>query len=178
MKLHDVHQGITKNKKRKRLGRGPGSGQGKTSGRGHKGQGSRAGWSSPAVFQGGTMPLVRRVPKRGFTNSWARNVAVVNVGALNETFDAGTEITPELISSSPLLGHRFDELKILGDGDVTKKFTVSAHRFSKSAAEKIAQAGGTVVTLPGRTPVEAKKKLAKQAAAEANRKSAKGKSKK
>lgn len=180
MKLHDVHQGIQKNKKRKRLGRGPGSGQGKTAGRGHKGQGSRAGWSQPAVFQGGTMPLVRRVPKRGFTNSWARTVAVVNVGDLDATFDAGTEITPELISKTPLLGHRFDELKILGDGEVTKKLTVSAHRFSKSAAEKIAQAGGSTVILPGPIPVEVKKKaarLAKQAAAEANRKSAKGKKK-
>lgn len=163
MRLHDVHQGIRKNKKRKRLGRGPGSGQGKTAGRGHKGQGSRAGWSQHPVFQGGAMPLVRRVPKRGFNNKWARTVAIVNVGSLEATFDAGTEITPELIAASPLLGHRFDELKILGDGDLAKKFTVSAHRFSKSAVEKIEQAGGTVVRLPGPTPVEEKKKAAKAA---------------
>lgn len=181
MKLHDVHQGITKNKKRKRLGRGPGSGQGKTAGRGHKGQGQRAGWSQSPVFQGGAMPLVRRIPKRGFTNSWARTVAIVNVGDLDATFEAGTEITPELICQTPLLGHRFDELKILGDGEVTKKFSIAAHRFSKTAADKITQAGGSMVTLPGPVPVELKKKaarLAKQAAAESNRKTTKGKSKK
>lgn len=163
MKLHEVHIGIRKNKKRKRLGRGPGSGQGKTSGRGHKGQGSRAGWSQPAVFQGGAMPLVRRVPKRGFTNSWARTVAVVNVGDLDSTFEAGTEITPDLICDTPLLGHRFDELKILGDGEVTKKFKVSAHRFSQTAVEKIEKAGGTIERIPGPVSVEVKKKLARQA---------------
>jgi len=135
MKLHEVHQGVRKNKKRKRIGRGTGSGHGKTAGRGHKGQGSRAGWGHKPTFQGGAMPLVRRVPKRGFTNKWA-----------------------------PLLGHRFDEIKILGDGELTKKFTVSAHRFSKSAAEKIEKAGGQVVHLPGRVSVEEKKKLAKQGA--------------
>jgi large subunit ribosomal protein L15 len=163
MKLHEVHQGVRKNKPRKRIGRGPGSGQGKTAGRGHKGQGARAGWSQPPVFQGGAMPLVRRVPKRGFNNKFARTIVAINVSDLEATFDAGTEITPELLRSSRLLGHRFDAIKILGDGDLTKRFTVSAHRFSKSAVEKIEKAGGTVVLLPGPTPVEVKKKLAKQA---------------
>jgi large subunit ribosomal protein L15 len=163
MKLHEVHQGVRKNKLRKRIGRGPGSGQGKTAGRGHKGQGSRAGWSQPAVFEGGTMPLVRRVPKRGFHNKFARTVAALNVADLEATFDAGTEITPQLLCSSRLLGHRFDEVKILGDGELTKSFTVSAHRFSKSAVEKIEKAGGTVVQLPGPVPVEEKKEKAKQA---------------
>ena len=164
MKLHEVHQGVRKNKKRKRIGRGTGSGHGKTAGRGHKGQGSRAGWGHKPTFQGGAMPLVRRVPKRGFTNKWALKVVAINVGDLEQTFDAGAEITPELLASSPLLGHRFDEIKILGDGELTKKFTVSAHRFSKSAAEKIEKAGGHVVHLPGRVSVEEKKKLAKQGA--------------
>jgi large subunit ribosomal protein L15 len=163
MKLHDVHQGVRKNKLRKRIGRGPGSGQGKTAGRGHKGQGSRAGWSQPAVFQGGAMPLVRRVPKRGFNNKFARTVAALNVADLEATFDTGTEITPDMLKSSRLLGHRFDEVKILGDGQLTKRFTVSAHRFSKSAVEKIEKAGGKVVQLPGPVPVEVKKKKARQA---------------
>ena len=161
MKLNDVHQGITKNKKRKRIGRGPGSGHGKTSGRGHKGQKSRAGWSRLATFQGGAMPLVRRVPKRGFNNKWARKVVIVNVSDLEAHFESGDEVTPEILAQSPLLGHRFDEVKILGNGDLSKKLTVSAHRFSQSAVEKIEKAGGTVIRLPGPTPVEEKKKQAK-----------------
>lgn len=163
MKLHEVHQGIRKNKVRKRVGRGPGSGHGKTSARGHKGQGQRAGFSQLPIFQGGAMPLVRRIPKRGFTNKWAVTVRTVNVEELEATFDAGAEITPEVLEKSPLMGHRFDEIKILGNGELTKAFTVSAHRFSKSAAEKIEKAGGKVVVLPGKTPVEDKKKAAKGA---------------
>ena len=161
MRLDEVHQGITKNKKRRRVGRGPGSGHGKTSGRGHKGQGSRAGWSQHPTFQGGAMPLVRRVPKRGFNNKWGKKVVIVNVGDLESVFQAGDEVTPELLEKTPLLGHRFDELKILGNGELSKKLTVSAHRFSQSAAEKIEKAGGKVVRLPGPTPVEQKKKQAK-----------------
>jgi large subunit ribosomal protein L15 len=164
MKLHEVHQGVHKNKKRKRLGRGPGSGQGKTAGRGHKGQGARAGWSQHPTFQGGAMPLVRRVPKRGFNNKFAKTVAIINVGALETTFEAGSEITLDVLRHSPLLGHRCDEIKILGDGDLHKPLTVYAHRFSKSAVEKIEKAGGKVVQLPGPTPVEEKKKRAKQSA--------------
>ncbi len=160
MRIDDVHQGIQKHRKRKRIGRGPGSGQGKTAGRGHKGQKSRAGYSRSPVFQGGTMPMVRRIPKRGFTNRWARTVAVVNVGQLAEYFQAGEEITPERLSASPLLGHRFDELKILGDGELGVQLTVSAHRFSRSAIEKIEKAGGKAITLTARVPVEQKKKQA------------------
>jgi len=161
MRLDQVHQGIRKYKKRRRIGRGPGSGHGKTSGRGHKGQGSRAGWSQHPTFQGGAMPLVRRVPKRGFNNKWAKKVAIVNVSDLEATFEAGAEVTPEILSATSLLGHRFDELKILGNGDLTKKLTVSAHRFSQSAAEKIEKAGGQINRLSGPTPVEQKKKQAK-----------------
>ncbi|MCA9214745.1 MAG: 50S ribosomal protein L15 [Planctomycetales bacterium] len=158
MMLNDVHRGITKYKKRRRVGRGIGSGHGKTSARGHKGQGSRGGYSRKPTFQGGAMPLVRRVPKRGFNNKWAKEVAIVNVSDLDRVFEAGAEITPEAIRSTPLLGRRFDELKILGDGEITKKFKVSAHRFSASAVEKIEKAGGEVIRLAGPKPVEEKKR--------------------
>lgn len=168
MNLNDVHTGIKKFKKRRRIGRGPGSGHGKTAGRGHKGQRSRAGWSRQVTFQGGTMPMVRRIPKRGFTNSFAPKVAVLNVGDLERTFAAGDEVSPESIKSTPLMGHRYDVLKILGDGEITKKLKVSAHRFSKSAEEKIKAAGGEIVVIPGPVPVEEKKKAA--AAAKAGKK--------
>ena len=107
------------------------------------------------------MPLVRRVPKRGFNNKWGKRVVIVNVEDLENTFQAGDEVSPEILENTPLLGHQFDELKVLGNGELTKKLTVSAHRFSQSAAEKIEKAGGKVVRLPGPTPVEEKKKQAK-----------------
>tara|TARA_R110002049_G_scaffold72490_2_gene187133 strand:- start:161290 stop:161796 length:507 start_codon:yes stop_codon:yes gene_type:complete len=155
MNLNDVHRGITKNRKRKRIGRGPGSGHGKTSGRGHKGHKSRSGYSRKPTFQGGAMPMVRRIPKRGFNNKWAVTVFAVNVGALNDAFDDGAEVTLEELSSRDLAKGTFDEVKILGDGELTKKLTVSAHRFSKSAEEKIAKAGGTINKLVAkRTPAE------------------------
>ena len=162
MKLHDVHQGIKANKPRKRIGRGSGSGHGKTSGRGHKGQRSRAGFSSHIAFEGGQMPLARRIPKRGFTNSFARTVFAVNVSDLNERFEDGAEVNVESLRERNLAKRRFDELKILGNGELTKKLKVSAHRFSKSAEEKIKQAGGEVVILPGPKPV-VKNKQAKKA---------------
>jgi large subunit ribosomal protein L15 len=153
MNLNDVHRGIQKHKKRKRLGRGPGSGRGKTAGRGAKGQRARAGWSSSPTFEGGQMPLVRRTPKRGFNNRWALAVAVVNVGDLESSFQPGEEVNPETLRARNLAKGRFDLLKVLGDGPLTKKLTVAAHRFSKSAREKIEQAGGQVVVLPGKAPV-------------------------
>ncbi|MBN1908541.1 MAG: 50S ribosomal protein L15 [Pirellulales bacterium] len=153
MNLNDVHRGITKNKKRKRIGRGPGSGHGKTCGRGHKGQGARAGYSVHPTFEGGQMPLVRRVPKRGFNNRWALTVATVNVGDLENLFEDGAEVTPETLKVKNLAKHRYDVLKVLGDGQLTKKLKISAHRFSKSALEKIQQAGGETVVLPGVAPV-------------------------
>ena len=156
MKIDDVHRNITKNKKAKRIGRGPGSGHGKTSTRGHKGQRSRAGFSTRAGFQGGSMPLVRRVPKRGFFNSFAPKVAILNVAALEKAFDAGEDVTLEALRSKSLLSGKFDELKILGNGTLTKKLRVSAHRFSKAAEAQIKKAGGEVVQLPGKTPVHAK----------------------
>ena len=153
MNLDDVHRGIRKFKKRKRLGRGVGSGHGKTCGRGHKGQKSRAGFSLHPTFEGGQMPLVRRVPKRGFHNRWALRVAVVNVGDLELRFADGAEVTPETLQEKNLAKGTFDLLKILGDGQLTKKLTVSAHQFSRSAREKIEQAGGETVILPGKAPV-------------------------
>jgi len=161
MRLNDVNRGIAKNKKRKRIGRGPGSGHGKTSGRGHKGQGSRSGHSMLAIFEGGRMPLVRRIPKRGFNNKFALTVSVVNVSDLESAFSAGDAVTPETLQEKSLAKSRYDVLKILGGGELTKKLTVSAHRFSASAREKIEKAGGEVVILTGKTPVEEKKKLKK-----------------
>ena len=156
MILDDVHRGIQKNRKRKRVGRGAGSGHGKTCGRGHKGQGSRAGNSRLPTFQGGTMPLVRRIPKRGFNNRWALKVAVVNVGDLERSFESGDEVTLKALAAKNLAKGRFDVLKILGNGEISKKLTVVAHRFSKSAQEKIEKAGGQIVHAPGKTPVAKK----------------------
>ena len=153
MNLNDVHRGIQKHKKRKRIGRGPGSGHGKTATKGHKGQKARHGWSQPAVFEGGKMALVRRVPKRGFFNKFAPAVAAVNVRDLNEAFADGDEVTVEAIQKKNLAKGRFDVLKILGDGELTKKLNVTAHRFSKSAVEKIEKAGGQITILPGKSPV-------------------------
>lgn len=159
MNLNDVNRGIHKFKNRKRLGRGCGSGTGKTAGRGHKGHKSRSGYSRKVTF-GAT--LIRRIPKRGFTNKWATTVFAVNVGRLNDVFDDGTEVTLDLLSSKNIAKGTFDEVKILGDGEITKKLTVTAHRFSKSAEEKIAAAGGTVVKIPAkRTPKERVAALAK-----------------
>lgn len=167
MTLNEVHRGIQKNRKRKRIGRGPGSGHGKTSGRGHKGAGSRAGSSPHRMFAGGATTLWQRIPKRGFNNKWAKEVVVVNVGQLNDAFDDGTEVTVELLSAKNIAKGRFDELKILGEGELTKKLKVSAHRFSKSAAEKITKAGGEMIVVSGKTPVAQKQREKRAAKAEA-----------
>ena len=161
MNLDDVNRGIQKHRRRKRLGRGIGSGHGKTCGKGHKGQRSRAGYSRKPVFQGGAMPLVRRVPKRGFNNKFAIRVQILNLAALETSFQDGEDVNLESLLTKSLAKGRFDELKILGNGQLSKKLRVSAHQFSKSAAEKIKKAGGEVVILPAKTPVEAKKRQAK-----------------
>ena len=143
MILNDVHVGIQKRKPRKRVGRGVGSGHGKTSTRGHKGFYSRSGSSRRAGFEGGQTPLFRRVAKRGFNNAaFADTVAIVNVGQFDKAFDDGAEITVELLVAKGIVPSRHDALKVLGDGELTKKFTVKAHRFSKSAEEKIIASGG------------------------------------
>jgi large subunit ribosomal protein L15 len=153
MNLNDVHKDIHRNKSKKRIGRGPGSGHGKTSTRGSKGQGSRSGYSSMRVFEGGQMPLVRRIPKRGFHNRFALTVAVVNLGDLDAKFASGEEVTPETLKAKSLAKGGYDVLKVLGDGELTKNLKISAHRFSRSALEKIEKAGGQAVVLPGKAPV-------------------------
>lgn len=164
MRLDDVNRGVHKNKKRLRVGRGPGSGRGKTSGRGHKGQGQLAGWSAPSIFEGGRSPIIRRLPKRGFHNRYARTVIAVNVAVLEERFAAGDDVTPESLRSRGICKGIWDELKILGEGQLTKSLTVSAHHFSAQAREKITAAGGSVAELPGPAPVQrgSGKKIAKQ----------------
>ena len=155
MNLDEVHRGIVKFKSRKRIGRGPGSGHGKTSTRGHKGHKSRSGYSRKPNFQGGAMPMFRRIPKRGFNNRFASEVFAINIGRLNDAFEDGDEVTLELLHAKNIAKGTFDEVKVLGDGELTKKLTVSAHRFSKSAEEKITAAGGTVNKLVARrTPQE------------------------
>lgn len=145
MILNDVQTGIQPRKPRKRIGRGVGSGHGKTSGRGHKGFFSRSGSSTRRGFQGGQMPLFRRVAKRGFSNNqFAAEVAVVNVGLLGENFGSGSEVTPELLVARGLVATRFDEVKVLGDGELSVALKVVAHRFSASAEAKIVAAGGSV----------------------------------
>jgi large subunit ribosomal protein L15 len=161
MNLNDIHRGIKKYKARKRVGRGPGSGHGKTCGRGHKGQGSRAGFSVHPTFEGGQMPLVRRIPKRGFNNRWALTVAIVNIGELDKRFAEGDEVNIETLKAKNLAKGSFDELKVLGDGELTKKLKISAHRFSKSAKEKIEKAGGEAVVLSGKAPVVKNKQRSK-----------------
>ncbi len=163
MNLTNVHQHITKHKKRKRIGRGPGSGHGKTAGRGHKGQAARAGWACPPAFEGGRMPLIRRIPKRGFHNRFAPIAATINVGDLNKAFEPNQEVTLEILRAKGLIKGSYEVLKILGDGQVTKPLRISAHRFSKSAVEKIQQAGGQVNVLPGPKPVPRNKMKAKKA---------------
>jgi large subunit ribosomal protein L15 len=127
---------------KKRVGRGPGSGHGKTASRGTKGAKSRSGFRFKRGFEGGQMPLHRRVPKRGFHNPFRVEYAVVNLDTLGEVFDAGSSVTPELLRERGLVRVTGAPIKVLGRGDLAKKLTVHAHKFSGSAAEKIAKAGG------------------------------------
>jgi large subunit ribosomal protein L15 len=144
MNEHDVHSDIVANKKRKRIGRGVGSGIGKTSGRGRDGHKSRSGYSRHPIFNGGDLPMVRRIPKRGFHNRFASTVFAINVGELNDAFDGKQEITAALIRSSGLVKVVSDEIKILGEGEVTKPLNVVVTQISESAKQKIEKAGGTV----------------------------------
>lgn len=131
--------------KKKRLGRGQGSGLGKTSGRGNKGQKSRSGYSRKRGFEGGQMPLHRRLPKRGFTNIFKREWAEVNLSRLEELFEAGATVTPEVLVEKGLVRKTLKgSIAVLGKGDLSKSLTISAHRFSESAKKKIESAGGKV----------------------------------
>jgi large subunit ribosomal protein L15 len=162
MSLDQVNSGIHTHKKLMRVGRGPGSGKGKTAGRGGKGQTARAGYKALSIFQGGGNPLVRRIPKRGFTNSFALTVVTVNVADLDREFDTGADVDVAAIEAKHLVHGQYDQLKILGDGQLTKKLKVSAHRFSESAKAKITAAGGEVVVLPGPVPAAEKQKAGRE----------------
>lgn len=160
MSLHEVNEGIHKHRKITRIGRGIGSGHGKTSGKGHKGQMARAGWKASPVWQGGAQPLVRRVPKRGFTNFFAPIVGEVNVAALESAFAAGEAVTPEALVAKGLVARRAEIVKILGNGELKKKLAVTAHKFSASAKEKIEKAGGTVTEVAVKVTVAEKRAAA------------------
>lgn len=149
MQLHDVSQGIHKRKKRKRVGRGVGSGHGKTSSKGHKGHSSRQGFKQNPLFEGGQMPLARRVPKRGFFNgAFKKDFAIVNLSSLDACFEAGAVVDEAALRARGLVKGRHDDgVKVLGDGEVTKALTVHAHKFSESAAAKLAAAGGRAVVV-------------------------------
>ena len=141
MKLHELEKNIGATSSKKRVGRGPGSGLGKTSGRGQKGQKARSGGSINPVFEGGQLPLYRRLPKRGFSNHRFKKVyAIVNLGDLNK-FDDGTVVTPALLLEKRIVRKECNGIKVLGEGNLEKKLTIQAHRFSRSALAKIEESG-------------------------------------
>lgn len=142
MKLYELNS-APEAKSKKRIGRGPGSGMGKTSTRGQKGQKSRSGASIPAWFQGGQTPLYRRIPKRGFSNARFRTeFATINLSDLNKYFNDGDVVTPELLKEKGIIKQQLCGVKVLGNGELEKKITVKANRFSSSAVTKIESAGG------------------------------------
>jgi large subunit ribosomal protein L15 len=142
MRLHELKAPPGSSRAKKRKGRGHGTGQGKTAGRGMNGQNSRSGGGTRLGFEGGQMPLYRRIPKRGFTNIWRTEYETVNVSAL-DVFEDGAEVTREALIEKGLVRKSKNGLKILGDGEISKKLTVKAEKFSRTAAEKIEAAGGT-----------------------------------
>lgn len=142
MKLHELSPAEGSKKSVKRIGRGAGSGQGKTAGKGHKGQKARAGRGMRPGFEGGQMPLQRRVPKRGFNNIFAKEIAAVNVSALDKAFEDGATVTVDALIEKGLIKKALDGVKILGNGEITKKLTVQVNSFSSVAKQKIEAAGG------------------------------------
>ncbi len=168
MDLTNVSTGVAKRKLKRRVGRGIGSGQGKTCGLGMKGQYASAGARLPSgLFEGGQMPLYRRFPKRGFSHAtWTKIYAVVNVGDL-EAFDVNSTVDMAMLKTRRLVVGSFDGIRILGDGELTKKLTVKADHFSKSAEEKIKKAGGTCDKIPGPKPVKKNKMGSKKKAIQA-----------
>ncbi|MCL1950842.1 MAG: 50S ribosomal protein L15 [Turicibacter sp.] len=143
MKLHELTYTEGSRKDRKRIGRGHGSGQGKTAGKGHKGQNARSGGGVRLGFEGGQTPLFRRLPKRGFTNFTRKEFAIVNLDQLNQ-FEEGTIVTPELLMETGMVKKLYSGIKILAQGNLEKKLTVKASKFSKTAEEKIGALGGTI----------------------------------
>ena len=143
MKIHELSPAPGSNRPVKRIGRGPASGQGKTAGKGHKGQKARAGRGMNPGFEGGQMPLQRRLPKRGFNNIFAMEIAIVNVAALDAAFDNGAVVDAAALIEKGLVKKELDGIKVLAHGELTKKLTVKAHAFSAEAKAKIEAAGGT-----------------------------------
>ena len=143
MKIHELSPAPGSNRPVKRIGRGPASGQGKTAGKGHKGQKARAGRGMNPGFEGGQMPLQRRLPKRGFNNIFAKEIAIVNVAALDAAFDNGAVVDAAALIEKGLVKKELDGIKVLAHGELTKKLTVKAHAFSAEAKAKIEAAGGT-----------------------------------
>ena len=142
MKLHELSPAEGSKKEAKRIGRGHGSGWGKTAGKGHKGQKARAGHGMRPGFEGGQMPLQRRLPKRGFNNIFAKDIVTVNVGTLEKKFENGAVVDTQALVDAGILKNSFDGVKILSNGTLTKSLTVKANAFSKSAKEKIEAVGG------------------------------------
>jgi len=147
LSLNNLHPAPGSTHKKKRLGRGPGSGLGKTSGKGHKGQKSRSGYSSRPGFEGGQMPLQRRLPKRGFTNIFKKQWIEISLAKIEENFKAGDEVTPEILHERGLIKKAKHDLVILGTGEVSKSLNISAHRFTKTAKEKIEKSGGSATQI-------------------------------
>lgn len=145
--LNNLRPAAGSTHKKKRVGRGPGSGLGKTAGRGNKGQKSRSGYSSKSGFEGGQMPLQRRLPKRGFTNIFKKKWLEISLAKIEASFNAGDEVTPEILHSRGLIKKAKHDVVILGNGDVTKALKISAHRFTETARQKIEKAGGSIVDL-------------------------------
>ena len=142
MKLHELSPAEGSKKSVKRIGRGAGSGQGKTAGKGHKGQKARAGRGMRPGFEGGQMPLQRRIPKRGFNNIFAKEIVAVNVAALDKAFEDGATVTVDALIEKGLIKKALDGVKVLGNGEISKKLTVQVNSFSDSAKQKIEAAGG------------------------------------
>lgn len=150
--LNNLHAPLGSTHKKKRVGRGPGSGLGKTAGRGNKGQKSRSGYSAKIGFEGGQMPLQRRLPKRGFTNIFKKQWIEVSLSALEQNFEADEEVTPEVLHERGLIKKGRRDVVVLGTGDVSKALRVSAHRFTESARQKIEQAGGAATLIVKTAP--------------------------
>jgi large subunit ribosomal protein L15 len=147
LSLNNIHPAKGSTHKKKRVGRGPGSGLGKTAGRGEKGQKSRSGYSRKVGFEGGQMPLHRRLPKRGFTNIFKKRWLEVSLAALEGNFLVNEDVTPELLHERGIIKKAKHDVVVLGNGELTKPLRVSAHRFTRSAREKIEKAGGTVTEI-------------------------------
>jgi len=150
--LNNLHSPAGATHKKKRVGRGPGSGLGKTAGRGNKGQKSRSGYSAKIGFEGGQMPLQRRLPKRGFTNIFKKQWTEVSLETLERSFAADEEVTPDVMHERGVIAKGKRDVVVLGTGDVTKALRISAHRFTKSARAKIEQAGGTATVITKAAP--------------------------